>query len=120
MIRLGFCFDLLDPYNVEYLSQLHASYAEAEEAAGRTLPRNANHRKFLDCAVFEYAYTAHEREHQRTIDTSRAVYVPSGGDYRVWERSWISKGSHIQICVRNTACIMGTWLHSTQGTITHG
>jgi hypothetical protein len=112
MIRLGFCFDLLDPYNVMYLKQIFEEYVNTQLAAGQPLPKNANHYKFLDCAVFQYAYAAIENfEGQQPADSARAVYVPTGEDKRVWERSWITNGAHIQICVRNTACILGTWLH---------
>ncbi|HEX6985281.1 MAG TPA: hypothetical protein VF170_07885 [Planctomycetaceae bacterium] len=112
MIRLGFCFDLLDPYNVKYLKEVHAEFSRTESEAGRTLPRNANFRKYLDCAVFQYAYTAIETlEGGQAVDTARAVYVPTDESKRVWTRSWIADGAHIQVCVRNPACILGTWLH---------
>ncbi len=60
MIRRGFCFDLLDPYNVRYLKEIYEEYQAAEIAAGRAIPENANHSKYLDCAVFQYAYAAIE------------------------------------------------------------
>src|SRR3954469_25733504 len=31
MIRLGFCFDLLDPYNVTYLTEVYQEYRETQE-----------------------------------------------------------------------------------------
>lgn len=111
MIRLGFCFDLLDPYNVRYLKEIHEAYRTDETDAGRTLPENAYHYKYLDCAVFQYAYAAIDKaEGGFAVDSARAVYVPTGDDKRIWPRSWISQGAHIQICVRNPACILGTWL----------
>jgi hypothetical protein len=112
MIRLGFCFDLLDPYNVKYLKEIHEEYRATATAAGRAIPANANHRKYLDCAVFQYAYAVIENsEEGSTVDSSRAVYVPTGDEKRIWRRSWVSDGAHIQVCVRNPACILGTWLH---------
>jgi hypothetical protein len=110
MIRLGFCFDLLDPYNVKYLKEIHEEYRAT--AAGRAIPANANHRKFLDCAVFQYAYAVIENSGEGSaVDSSRAVYVPTGDEKRIWKRSWVSDGAHIQVCVRNSGCILGTWLH---------
>ncbi|MEX1042746.1 MAG: hypothetical protein WDZ51_19080 [Pirellulaceae bacterium] len=106
MIRLGFCFDLMDPYNVDEIKQ----YRETAEATGQRVEDNAFHRKYLDCAVFQYAFAAIEAEQDHKVDSARAVYVPAKPD-RVWARSWISKNAHIQICVRNQACILGTWLH---------
>lgn len=112
MIRLGFCFDLLDPYNVTYLREIYDAYRAAEAAAGRAIRENANHYKYLDCAVFQYAYAVVENsEGQSSVDSARAVYVPTGDEKRIWSRSWISNGAHIQICVRNPSCILGTWLH---------
>jgi hypothetical protein len=114
MIRLGFCFDLLDPFNVRYLEGIHQLYKETEEKAGRKLPENANLHKYLDCAVFEFAY-ASLKTYGDQVDTCRAVYVPTGGDKRVWPRSWIYRQAHIQICVRNPSCILGTWLVKPSG-----
>jgi hypothetical protein len=112
MIRLGFCFDLLDPYNVRYLKTLYDRYVAAETALNRTIPKNANHRKFLDCSVFQFAYAAIESELQGAeVDTARAVYVPTDMKKRVWASSWIYEESHVQVCVRNAKCILGTWLH---------
>jgi hypothetical protein len=112
MIRLGFCLDLLDPYNVKYLKEIGEEYRRTEAAAGRELRENANHHKYLDCAIFQYAYAAiADAGDQLPVDTARAVYVPTGGEKRIWTRSWISEGAHIQVCVRNPACILGTWLH---------
>jgi hypothetical protein len=112
MIRLGFCFDLLDPDNVEYLVSVHDRFRETLEMSGVPLPQN--HRKYrrLDCAVFEHAYRLiDELPDHPSVDSTRGVYVPAGGDRRVWGSSWISRDTHIQLCVRNPACILGTWLH---------
>jgi hypothetical protein len=62
MLRLGVCLDLLDPYNVKYVKGVFEGYRENEAAAGRTLLQNANHHKYLDCAVFQYAYAIIEQE----------------------------------------------------------
>lgn len=109
MIRLGNCFDLLDPYNLRYLESMHEQFRGVMDDAGQAVPRNYNHRKFLDCAVFQYAYLAVEADGS-PVDTARAVYVPTGKDRRVWARSWICRSAHIQVCVRNPKCILGTWL----------
>lgn len=111
MIRLGFCFDLLDPYNVGYLKQFFLDYREAAEQEGMKVPDNANQAKYLDCEVFEYAYGVIESVGSNVVDTARAVYVPTGNKGRVWKRSWIHDGAHVQLCVRNPKCILGTWLH---------
>jgi hypothetical protein len=42
------------------------------------------------------------------VDTCRAVFVPSSE--RLWARSGLYKNAHIQLCVRNPDCMLGTWL----------
>jgi hypothetical protein len=111
MIRLGFCFDLLEPDNVDYLLGIFERYRRAMQLAGEPLPENNRKYRKLDCAVFEYAYKVISAESAHpAVDSSRGVYVPAGGDRRVWDSSWVSRGAHIQLCVRNPACILGTWL----------
>lgn len=112
MIRLGFCLDLTEPENVEFMDRAFADYLEHMELSGEPPPRNDRHYRRLDRAVFEYAYTAVEDSAPGLkVDTARGVYVPSGGKKRVWEGSWISRDTHIQLCVRNPVSILGTWLH---------
>jgi hypothetical protein len=112
MIRLGFCLDLTDPDNVDDLGQIFGSYKESMEQAGAPLPKNSRKYRRLDCAVFEYAYKVFmESEPYSTVDTARGIYVPTGGDQRIWPGSWISRDTHIQLCVRNPASLLGAWLH---------
>ncbi len=116
MIRLGFCFDLLEPDNVQYLEESFAAYRAAMQLAAVPLPKNTRKYRRLDCSVFEYVYKViGESEHNAPIDTTRGVYVPAGGDRRVWEGSWISRDAHIQLCVRNSTSLLGTWLHYPAG-----
>lgn len=116
MIRLGFCLDLTEPENVEYLAEIYDSYSESMELAGAALPKNRHKYRKLDCAVFEYAYKVIEdSEPNSTVDTARGVYVPTDGTARIWPGSWISRDTHIQLCVRNPASLLGTWLHYPTG-----
>ncbi len=98
MIRLGFCFDLLDPVNIKHLEDIFEDYKRVQEATGLALPTNVRNHKRLDCAVFQYAYAAFEATGEK-VDSSRAVYVPIGKGKRIWHGSWISREAHIQICV---------------------
>jgi hypothetical protein len=107
MIRLGNCFDLLDPDNLDLLVGFRRRYERVERRAARSPKENHNKSKYLDCAVFQFAYEGFELEND-PVDTCRAVFVPSGE--RLWTRSGVYKHSHIQLCVRNPDCILGTWL----------
>ncbi len=109
MIRLGACLDLLDPDNSKRVVTIHKQMLKAFEESGETAPRNRNADKYLDCATLQYAYTALEAEGE-PIDTCRAVYVPTSGKERLWQRSWLYHQTHIQLCVRNVECILGCWL----------
>ena len=55
IIRLGNCFDLLDPRNVKILKGYHDDMIAKFERAGIEVPRNYRHHRSLDCAVFNYA-----------------------------------------------------------------
>lgn len=108
MIRLGSCFDLLDPENVQVLRRLHGVMMDRWAGAGVEAPRNGNQHKNLDCAIFNYLYQV-AASGGRPIDTARAVYVPTEHAKRIWERSWIYEQAHLQICVRNPRNILAVW-----------
>jgi len=105
MIRLGNCFDLLDPENATALIETKKIL---EKTAVR-LPKNHNAKKYLDCAVFQAFYKIQE-DNEEKVDSTRAVYVPTDSKKRLWDRSWLYRESHVQLCVRNPMCILGTWL----------
>lgn len=109
MIRLGNCFDLLDPDNIDDLQRMHDDYLSTVTLLGGIPRKNFRTNRFLDCSVFLFAYEQLE-EVGVSVDTSRCVYVPTDNKERIWKGSWISRGAHIQVCVRNPACILGTWL----------
>ena len=109
MIRLGACFDLLDPFNLQQLERFHQEYVKACAAANLPIRENANNHKYLDCETFKFSYAAFENEGVK-VDSCRAVFVPTGK--RAWTRSGIYRQAHIQICVRNLKRILGTWLVS--------
>jgi len=116
MIRLGFCLDLTEPENVKYLGEIFESYKENLELAGEQPPKNYQHIRKLDRAVFEYAYKVIEdSEPDLKVDSARGIYVPKDGTKRIWEGSWISRDTHIQLCVRNPASLFGAWLHHPTG-----
>ncbi|MBA2117728.1 hypothetical protein [Bremerella alba] len=111
-IRLGFCLDLTDPENIKYVSEVYKSFQETMDLTGEDLPKNTRRYRKLDRAVFDYAYKViEESDPNSRVDTARGVYVPASGSKRIWEGSWIAHDTHLQICVRNTASILGLWLH---------
>lgn len=98
-IRLGFCLDMAEPENVEYLAAIYDSYKAAIELSGDSLPTNSRKYRRLDRAVFEYAYKViEETEPGIKVDTARGIYVPKDGDKRIWDGSWISRHPHPTLC----------------------
>ncbi len=56
IIRLGNCFDLLDPVNVQTLKEFRDSMIEQLNVAGIEVPTNFRQHKKQDCAVFNFIY----------------------------------------------------------------
>jgi hypothetical protein len=78
------------------------------EVAKVPLPKNTRKYRKLDRAVFEYIYkVVEDSEPNSRVDTARGVYVPTDHARRIWEGIWISRDTHIQVCVRNPASILG-------------
>jgi hypothetical protein len=110
MIRLGRCLDLLDPGNVPVLREAHRGLTADLQAANQRIPRNANTHKYLDCAVFRRLFSELDQIGYR-YETCRAVFVPmtNGKIPRLWDRSGIFQGGHIQVSIREPANILAVW-----------
>ncbi len=110
MVRLGWCLDLLDPGNIPVLKEAHRGLGADLRKAKQQLPRNANTHKYLDCAVFQYLFSELERGGYN-YETCRAVFVPmeQGKIPRLWKRSGVFQGGHIQVVVRRPANILAVW-----------
>lgn len=111
LVRLGRCIDLLDPCNADLLKSAHDDLEHALKLENQLLKNNANTHKYRDCAVFNYLYERLERGGY-IVESSRAVFVPlvpHRGLPRLWDRSGIFSGAHIQICIREPANILAAW-----------
>ena len=108
LMRLGNCFDLLDSENTRALKIFKASLDL--KYAQRSVPMPTNHRENmnLDCLVFNSFYMASDAS-SHSVESARAVYVPTESKKRIWSRSWIYENAHIQICVRNPRNILAVW-----------
>jgi hypothetical protein len=108
VIRLGNCFDLIDPGNVDVLRDFYEAMVGEMDAAGIEKPLNVHTQRRLDCALFNYVYGWCEQA-QQPLDTARAVYIPTSPVKRVIPGSWISEETHIQVGVRNPRSILAIW-----------
>ncbi len=117
LVRLGRCLDLLDPANMQVLRAGYEELMEGLEEAGVEAPRNMNTHKFLDCAVFNAIHAKADME-DVGYDSTRAVFVPmrNGRLPRMWPRSAVFEGGHIQLCVRQPANILAVWSVKRDGT----
>ena len=114
VIHLGRCFDLLDVRYTSYLKAAFPSFLVAQQDSGKTLPRNSDVRntagdlplRRLDCAVLNWAIAELETELKEPFYTVRGMFVEGGAAF---PGSCIMEKSHIQIAVRDPACIVGVF-----------
>ncbi len=112
-ILLGLCFDLTDTHATRQLQQFYAGLTGWLQAAGQPIPENrgAGPRdpdlvlRRLDCAVLNYGLAQLEREGIR-YDTVRGVFLEGEEAY---PGARIFTKTHVQVAVRNPACILGTF-----------
>jgi hypothetical protein len=111
LVRLGRCIDLLDPSNAGLLAAANTELESALAQAGKVLKKNANTHKYRDCAVFNYL-CAKLAQSKFQVESTRAVFVPleaGKGLPRLWDRSGVFRGAHIQISVREPNNILAVW-----------
>ena len=110
LLQLGRCFDLMDTRFTNELSVAFKMMKESREEAGEPLPVNegVTPDKLLrrrDSAVLNY-YLEWLQEIGAPYDTVRCGFVEGPPAY---EGSGIQCQSHVQIAVRNPACIVGVF-----------
>ncbi|MCC6623557.1 MAG: hypothetical protein IT385_20015 [Deltaproteobacteria bacterium] len=110
LVRLGSCFDLLDPANIEVLQGAHDELSSEIARIGGSLRANANNHKYLDCRVFNWLFAV-VAQGGWNIESTRAVFVPmiGGRQPRLWPRSGVFSGAHIQLSIREPRNILAVW-----------
>lgn len=113
IVHLGNCFDLLDTAFTQMLGRMFPIYRKAWEDARLPLPKNLPVRgeafgdlvrRYLDCAVLNWALDACERNEQRHFHTVRGVFAEGAPAF---PGSKVMAKSHIQIAVRDSAAGLG-------------
>lgn len=108
IIDLGYCLNLLDSQSIAAVSDAHLDLVGTSEAAGLPLPRNSLGPDLLDrrldCAVLRFLHQTRNAEGRRPFDTVRAAFFEGG---RLYENAGFVAKTHIQVCVREPACIKG-------------
>jgi hypothetical protein len=110
LVQLGKCFDLMDTRFTADLGDAYDTLLEIYSQTGRPLPMNAGTTpdqklRRLDCLVLNF-YLALQESTGSAFDTVRCGF--SEGPH-AFPGSGIFQQSHIQIAVRNQACILGVF-----------
>jgi hypothetical protein len=110
LVQLGTCFDLMDTRFTKELPVAFRMLKRSRAETGEPLPINEGRPpdKLLrrrDCAVLNY-YLQRLQERGKPYDTVRCGFVEGPPAY---EGSGIQCQSHVQIAVRNDACILGVF-----------
>ncbi len=113
-IQLGFCLDLVEVEHLELVRAAYLSLHRMFQAAGLLdeFPENgAGFRGDLDlvkrnrdCAVINHLHDLRQEAGEPEFDTVRS---PFSEGKPLYDGGKIMARTHVQICVRNPACILG-------------
>lgn len=118
VIDLGNCMDLVSRSDIELFRAAYKSFVNVQKLGDLPIPKNKSPRgakdadrvlRFLDCAVFRHLHSVLEEGEIEPFDTIRGMFVEGG---KAFPGSGIYRKSHVQIAVRNTACIKGIFYPS--------
>ena len=109
-VHLGNCLDLTDLWATQLLARDFKRLRSGARRRGHALPKNKKARaagsdvllRYLDCAVINYCLERSEKRGH--YDTVRGVFEEGAPAY---EGAAIREKSHVQVAVRNPACILG-------------
>jgi hypothetical protein len=118
LIQLGNCFDLMDTKFTEELPLAFGMLKKLHDQLGKPLPENGGKTpdkklRRLDCAVLNFYLSWLENaEEPLRYDTVRCGFVEGGSAFA---GSGIRHQSHVQLAVRNPACIVGVFRPTMTG-----
>jgi hypothetical protein len=109
IIDLRHCLDLFDLKSMQQVTETHAALVAMFANTHSTLPKNVGNTpdkagRMLDCAVLNALHSLRKENGQLDYDTVRGPFLE--GD-PIYPGAGFRSHSHIQICVRNSACIKG-------------
>lgn len=117
LIQLGNCFDLMDTRFTNILAEAANPYIEGIKAAGDPIPRNRGadrKARHLDCAIINFSLDRFAEADVR-YQCVRGGFTegPPIYDDGQGNSTELRQASHIQIAVRDPACIIGTFRPTT-------
>lgn len=108
VISPGLTLDLLTKAGQEAVRRAHKELQSIAKEAEVDLPKNTPEPllNYLDCAVLEQLHSVRKRKSLRSVQTVRGVFVEGAPLY---ETSAFHDRTHIQLAVRDPACIKGVF-----------
>jgi hypothetical protein len=111
LVQLGRCFDLMDTQFTDELPLAFARYKQFHRRSGKPLPKNRGKTpdkllRHRDCAVLNFYLRWLPEDGANSYDTVRCGFVEGPPAYA---GSGIRHRSHVQIAVRNPACVVGVF-----------
>ena len=109
IIDLRHCLDLFDHDALHRVKTAHSELVKTMALAGAALPKNVgktpdNAGRALDCAVMNNLHALRKSQGEEPYDSVRAPFLEGEGLY---DGAGFRSHNHIQICVREKACIKG-------------
>lgn len=106
VIQLGMCLDLTEVGYTAMLGEAYARLRKEQRRGGRPLPKNKGKRRELDCLVINSLARWTEEARGTCIQTVRCPFLEGESAF---PGSGIFRESHVQIAVRDKACILGVF-----------
>lgn len=114
IIDLGYCFDLLDSFNLDFLKTGYDFVNTSNEKHSINIPKNLPLKengdlliRYLDCAVIESIHQFNIDKNHKEFDSVRGVFF-EGDD--LYPNAGFKTKNHIQIALRNPNCIKGYFI----------
>lgn len=109
VIQMGNCLDLMQAESIRLVKDAHRDLRDLYEVFNLNLPENRLVKgelvlRRLDCAVIQSLHQERKEGSLPAFDTVRAAF-PEGTP--LYQNAGFLERTHIQICVRTTACVLG-------------
>jgi len=109
IIDLRHCLDLFDGEGLQQVKEAHSELGRTFKLVGEPLPKNVGRTpdkagRSLDCAVLNFLHKYREVRGEDAYDSVRGPFLEGT---KLYPQAGFRSQNHIQLCVRNTACIKG-------------
>lgn len=110
VVEPGLCLDLTTSMGIQAVAAMHADFLDYCKQAGIDPPKNTGGQDFLfrklDCAVINHLHNIRVAAGLPSFDVVKGVFIEGS---RIYPESGFFEKTHIQLCVRNFACIKGVF-----------